>query len=76
MNRIMEVEVTGDFQIEITYFNGVKGKLNLKRYNDQRVFRDASRFEKFGLMPNGDLEWSGGIRISQEEINKKIILLN
>lgn len=76
MNRIMEVEVIGDFQIEITYFDGVKGKLNLKRYNDQRVFRDASRFEKFGLMPNGDLEWSGGVRVSKEEINKNITLLN
>lgn len=72
----MDVEITGDFQIEICYFNGVRGVLNLKRYNAHRVFKDLSKFEKFGLLPNGDLEWSGGVRISKEEINKKIVLLN
>ncbi|HDL7342071.1 addiction module antitoxin [Hafnia paralvei] len=68
MNKIIDVDVIGKFELKLTYENGTVCEVDLYKYNDDSAFDDPKIFLKFGLLPNGDLEWLPNIRISSETL--------
>lgn len=73
MERIMDILVLEDFKLKFTFFSGKKGIVNLKNYNAMDLFKNPIKFPKFGLKKNGDLEWTGGFRLTMNDLKDKII---
>ncbi|MEI7376394.1 addiction module antitoxin [Dickeya chrysanthemi] len=71
MHKIVEVDVIGDFSLRLTYDDGLVCDINLYQYAPSPVFSNASLFIKFGLLPDGSLEWLPDIKISASELRKK-----
>ncbi|QZG74297.1 helix-turn-helix domain-containing transcriptional regulator [Klebsiella michiganensis] len=68
MNKIIDVDVIGKFELKLTYENGTVCEVDLYKYNDQPPFTDPKKFVKFGLLPNGNLEWIPNVTISSEAL--------
>jgi DNA-binding phage protein len=68
MNKIIDVDVIGKFELKLTYENGTVCEVDLYKYNDQPSFTDPKKFLKFGLLPNGNLEWIPNVTISSEAL--------
>lgn len=71
MHKIVEVDVIGDFSLRLTYDDGLVCDINLYQYASSPVFSDVSLFIKFGLLPDGALEWLPDIKISASELRKR-----
>ncbi|NPE59769.1 addiction module antitoxin [Dickeya dadantii] len=71
MHKIIDVDVTGDFSLRLTYEDGLICDVDLYQYAPGPVFSNASLFIKFGLLPDGALEWLPDIKISASDLRKK-----
>ncbi|UJR62346.1 addiction module antitoxin [Dickeya zeae] len=70
MHKIVDVDVVGDFSLRLTYDDGLIYDVNLYRYASYPVFSHASQFIRFGLLPDGSLEWPD-ITISSSALREK-----
>ncbi|QDX30519.1 type II toxin-antitoxin system antitoxin DhiA [Dickeya poaceiphila] len=71
MHKIVDVDVVGDFSLRLTYDDGLVCDVNLYHYASNPVFSNASLFIKFGLLPDGTLEWGPDVNISSSALRKK-----
>lgn len=70
MHKIVDVDVTGDFSLRLTYDDGLISDVNLYHYASHSVFSHASQFIRFGLLPDGSLEWPD-ITLSSSALREK-----
>ncbi|ACZ77470.1 MULTISPECIES: DNA-binding protein [Dickeya] len=70
MHKIVDVDVIGDFSLRLTYDDGLICDVNLYHYASHPVFSNASLFVRFGLLPDGSLEWPD-ITISSSVLREK-----
>lgn len=68
MSKIIEVSVVGDFDLELTYEDGIVYAVNLFNYDNNPCFKDSQLFLKFGLLSNGDLQWISDATISSDSL--------
>lgn len=73
MNRIIDLDIIDDFTLQLTYESGLSGKFNFFKYRDCEVFNNPKKFQKFALLPTGDLEWLGGERVTSLELLDKLV---
>jgi len=70
MSKIIDVAVVGDFDLELTYEDGIVFTVNLFNYNNTPCFKDSQLFLKFGLLQNGDLQWISEVTVSSYSLRK------
>lgn len=70
MSKIIDVAIVDDFDLELTYDNGVVCVVNLFNYTNNPCFKSPNLFSKFGLLSNGDLQWIYDVNISSDSLLK------
>lgn len=70
MSKIIDVAIVGNFDLELTYQDGIVFAVNLFNYNNNPCFKDSQLFLKFGLLPNGDLQWISEVTVSSSSLRK------
>ncbi len=68
MTRIIDVEYTGQYNLDITYSNGERMPVDLTELIKKPAYQSLesiSEFKQFGLV-RGTLEWSNGLDVAPE----------